>query len=163
MKFMVSMVSPQLIEENVRPFFTRIKKISSTQRFSDILSWFGPLMYTHGFNTFCIDEIGNKKDIIISRVNNKCLTIYYRDKLSDLGYTADLAEINLILNNVVHIQFEKFDKNSLREMFYQNLIKQRDEYSKLSEERDEIKKEITPEQISEIKAALQKKIEEQKK
>ena len=112
------------------------------------------MIYTYGFNTFCIDEIGNKKDIIISRPADKRLTVYYRDKFSDVGFKGDLTERDLVLNN---IEFENVDKNSLFEQFYQHLINERDKHLAQSKERNE----ISSKQIAEIKAVIVKQVEKQ--
>ena len=158
-KYIISMVSPQVTKEGVRSVFTRINKISSTQTFSDIIYWFEPMVKAHNFTFFCIDEIGNNKDIIIFRTDDDCLMVFYR--YADMGWVKKLTKRELIIRPK-NIGFDSLNKNSLFEVLYQDLIHQRNEYSKLSEERGQIKGEVTAEQIKTIEEVLAKQLEVQK-
>lgn len=164
-EYIISMVPPQIIKEIPMPVFMRIKKISSTQSFSDIIGWFKELIYTKGFTHFCIDEIGNKRDIIIFRTNDKCLRVYYRAKDSDIIFTKKLTEIEVVSmqRGLQEIAFDRVNKNSWVEKRYRELIRKRDEYLQNSEKGEEARKEISSEQIKKIKNVLQGKIEEQER
>jgi len=155
-KFIISMVSPQLIEEKkeIKEVYIRIKQILSTQSFSDILSWFGPVRNGIGFNVFCIDELNDKKDIIILRTGDGAMRVYYTDQDNN-AFTTKLW------GTEKEIIFEKLDKDSEFDKYYQDFIRERDKYSELSKEKE--KQEISAEQVKEIEDVQQKKIETQKK
>ncbi len=155
-KFIVSMVSLQLIEEKkeIKDVYIRIKKISSTQNFSDILNWFGPVRNGLGFNFFCIDEINDKRDIIILRTNDGAMRVYYTDQDNNTFTTK-------LWGTEKEIIFEKLDKDSEFDKYYQDFIQKRDAYSALSQEEE--KQEISSEQIKKIEDVLAKQLEEQKK
>jgi hypothetical protein len=158
-KYIISMVSPHAI----MPIFVRIKKISSSQNFSDIIYWFGSLIYTHGFTHFCIDEIGNKKNIIISRAYDGGLVVYYEE--DEVVYIKKLTKDALLAKSVGlgdSSLLQVVSQASLEWVSYKDLIRQRDEYSRLSEQREMAKGEISSEQIQQIKNIQQEKIKKQK-
>jgi len=159
MKYIVSMVSPQLTKEVVIPVVTRIKKISSTQSFSDILYWFRLFSHSDASKWFCIDEVDDKKDIIIVRTTDGGMGVFYRDNDGVAFTTLEAKELEMQLKE---IKFEKINKDSTYETYYQDMIRRRDEYSKLSEEREKARQEITSEQVEKIENVLVKQLEKQK-
>lgn len=173
MKYIISMVSPQFIQQDqliqMKDLFTRIKKITSAQSFSDILYWFLPIIFAnYTYRYFCIDEIADKKDIIIFRTNDGYMRVYYKDE-GDVAFTKkieiqDIHNISVkqLESELKEIIFEKLDKDSEDNKYYQNFIQKRDEYSELSKEREEIRQEITSEQVGKIENVLAGQREKQK-
>jgi hypothetical protein len=162
MKDIISMVSPQIIEEDIikktiTAVYTRIKKISSTQNFFEILCWFKSVIFSsYSLKNFFIDEIGDKKDIVIFRWNDGCMRVYYKDK-DDVSFTKKLEREEL--ETLKEIQFEKIDEVSEYAENYQWWL---DGYSNLAEKREEERKGLA-EETEKIKDVVQKQVEEQKK
>ena len=175
------MVSPKEIDEDL-VVVTRIKNISSTQSFYDILDWFELVISSRGRIIFFIDEIGDYKDILIVgspynyqeqkhifSVHNDMI-VFYKDK-NDVLFVGEKSKQKKrsLLTRIFHffglkkIKIEKVEKDSELEKFYQekmNMI--RDQYQQLSAAAKEVRQEISSEQIKKIENVLIKQREKQK-
>jgi hypothetical protein len=175
-KAVISMVSAKEINEDLVAVI-RIKKISSTQSFYDVLDWFKLVGSSEGRNIFLIDEIGDYKDILIVgslydyqtqkhmfRVHGDMM-VFYKDKNDDLFFGEKRTGFMRIfqLFGLKKLKIEKVEKGSSFENFYQEKLDMiRNQYPKASAVEKEARQEISSEQIKKIENVLIKKHEKQK-
>lgn len=166
-KAIISMISPSVIDEDLVAV-TRIKKISSTQNFYDVLDWFKLVGSSQGRILFFIDEINGYKDILIIGTENYGMRVYYKDKNDVLFTGISQMARNLFMRifqffGLKKIKIEKVKSGSDHEEFYQEGMHiVREQYPKISAAAKKARQEITSEQIKKIENVLIKQREKQK-
>jgi len=156
----ISMVSSGPFETMPDFVVHRIEKISSIERFSEVLRWFKLIGDAKGSKMFFIDIINadtdSYKDILIFG-NETSDTIYYFKDKNNVLFRAELKaeERRAPISKIESAsEFEIAD--------YEIRMQQVQQYLEKSKEIKKEKQEITPEKIKEIENVLTKQLEEQK-
>ncbi len=154
MRAIFSMVSPKLVGNRQEPVVQRIKKISSPTSFANVLHWFIVDWTPQVYKVFFIDEIGDRKDIVIfSGHSAGDVRVYFKDKFGVLYF------VELEVGKSTGIRAEKVDSlmspSWYRKEYEEKMIEVRKQHPS---------EKIIPEHIEKIKNVLtEQPVERQKK
>ena len=153
LKAISSMMSAGPVSDIPEFVIHRIKKITSSQEFLEILRWFESVANSQGSKAFFVDEIGKNKDVFISGSATDSMQVYFKEKDKD-----DILWKTELQYGKGQVTIEEVKPNSEYEKFYQSRVSMmREKYPIYLRKQRETNQEITSEQIKVIEGVLKVK------